>query len=84
MVAACGSEWQLRFWNLLADHSERYRRYRLLRRHEAEADVRDVNAEHVAIMQAALDRDVGRATGLMDAHLEATERSVARMLGAGG
>ena len=80
LVGACGSHWQLRFWNTLADHSERYRKLRLLRRHEAEAAVRDVNAEHRAILQAALDRDVARATGLMDAHLAATESSVSRML----
>ena len=82
LVAACGSDWHLRFWNLLADHSERFRRYRLLRRHEAGADVRDVNAEHAAIMRAALERDIARATELMDAHLAATQTSVARMLGA--
>ena len=82
LVAACGSEWQLRFWNLLADHSERYRKLRLLRRHEAEADVRDVNAEHRAIMLAALERDAGKAAALMDAHLAATQASVGRLLAA--
>jgi DNA-binding GntR family transcriptional regulator len=80
LVSACGSEWLLRFWNTLADNSERYRKYRLLHHHAAQAEVRDVNAEHVAIMQALLDRDVARATDLMDAHLTATEHSVARLL----
>ena len=82
LVAACGSHWQLRFWNLLADHSERYRKLRLLRRHEAEADVRDVNAEHRAIMLAALERDARKAAALMDAHLAATQASVGRLLAA--
>lgn len=80
LVAACGSDWLLRFWNTLADHSERYRKIRLLRHREAQAEVRDVNAEHAAIMEAAIARDVARATSLMDAHLAATEKSVARLL----
>jgi DNA-binding GntR family transcriptional regulator len=80
LVAACGSEWLLRFWNTLADHSERFRKIRLLRHHEAEAEVRDVNAEHAAIMAAVLDRDAGRAVRLMDDHLRVTEQSVARLL----
>jgi GntR family transcriptional regulator, carbon starvation induced regulator len=80
LVAACGSDWLLRFWNTLADHSERFRKIRLLRHREAEAEVRDVNAEHHAIMAAVLDRNVDCATTLMDQHLRATENSVARLL----
>jgi DNA-binding GntR family transcriptional regulator len=80
LVAACGSDWLLRFWNTLADHSERYRKVRLLRHREAEAEVRDVNAEHRALMKAALERDGERAACLMDAHLAATEQTVGRML----
>jgi GntR family transcriptional regulator, carbon starvation induced regulator len=79
LVAACGSDWLLRFWGTLADHSERYRKVRLL---QPLADARDINAEHAAIMRAVIDRDVARATALMDAHLAATETAVARMLGA--
>ena len=79
-MAACGSDWLLRFWNTLADHSERYRKVRLLHHRETKAEVRDVNAEHQSIMAAVLERDVARATALMDAHLIATEQSVARLL----
>ena len=82
LVSACGSDWLLRFWNVLADHSERYRKFRALHHREAQAEVRDVNAEHAALMAAMLDRDVARATALMDAHLSATEYSVARLLAA--
>jgi DNA-binding GntR family transcriptional regulator len=82
LVASCGSDWLLRFWNVLADHSERYRKYRLLHHQDVQAEVRDVNAEHAALMAAMLDRDVVRATALMDAHLSATESSVARLLAA--
>jgi len=80
LVAACGSEWLMRFWNTLADHSERYRKLRLLHHREVQAEVRDVDAEHQRIMAAVLDRDVARATALMDAHLAATETTVARLL----
>jgi len=82
LVAACGSAWLLRFWHTLADHSERYRKLRLLHHREVRAEVRDVNAEHAAIMQAALAHDVRRVTRLMDAHLTATETSVAKLLAA--
>jgi DNA-binding GntR family transcriptional regulator len=82
LVAACGSPWLLRFWNTLADHSERYRKYRLLHHQDAQAEVRDVNAEHVELMNAMLARDAVSAVALMDAHLIATEQSVARLLAA--
>ena len=82
LVAACGSDWLLRFWNTLADHSERYRKYRLLNHQAALAEVRDIGAEHAGLAQAMLDRDTACATALMDAHLTATELSVARLLAA--
>ena len=80
LVSACGSDWLLRFWNILADHSERYRKSRLLHHQAAQAEVRDVNAEHTALMHAMLARDAALATSLMDAHLTATENSVASLL----
>lgn len=83
LVSACGSDWLLRFWNTLADHSERFRKLRLLHHRAAEAKVRDLGAEHRAIMDAVLARDVPKATALMDQHLTNTEQSVARLLDAG-
>ena len=83
LVAACGSEWLMRFWNTLVDQSERYRKIRLLYHRDAQAGVRDVNAEHKAIMEAVLRRDAVRAVELMDEHLLATERSVAKLLDTG-
>lgn len=80
LVEACGSPWMLRFWGLLADHSERYRKIRLLRHAEAAAEVRDLAGEHTALARAVLARDAALAMNLMDAHLLATERSVARLL----
>jgi len=81
LVSACGSQWLLRFWNTLADQSERYRAIRLLRRSETAAEVRDMNGEHTAIMNAVVSRDTDLAISLMSAHLKATERAIARLLG---
>ncbi len=83
LISACGSAWLTRFWTTLADHSERYRKIRLLHHRDAEALVRDVNAEHRAIMEAAIARDVDGAVALMDEHLRATERGVAPFLDPG-
>ena len=80
LVSACGSAWMLRIWDDLADHSERYRKLRLLNYRNLAADVRDVNAEHTDIMNAALNRDASRAIALMHSHLARTESAVARLL----
>jgi DNA-binding GntR family transcriptional regulator len=53
-----------------------------LHHQDAQAEVRDVNAEHVELMNAMLARDAVSAVALMDAHLIATEQSVARLLAA--
>jgi len=84
LVSACDSGWLLNFWNTLVDHSERYRKVRLLFHREIAADVRDLNAEHERIMEAVLARDVGKATALMDEHLSRTEAAVARLMALDG
>jgi GntR family carbon starvation induced transcriptional regulator len=82
LVSACQEKWLLRFWNILTDHSERYRKYRLLQRQVSPAvpPLRNVNEEHQALMEAVLKRDIPTATRLMQAHLNATEQSVAQLL----
>ncbi|HWV54961.1 GntR family transcriptional regulator [Pseudorhodoplanes sp.] len=80
LVSACGSSWRLRFWNTLTDHSERYRKLRLLRRKESAAKVRDAVGDHRAIMEAVLSRDSAQAAKLMDAHLATTEQAIAGLL----
>ena len=82
LVSACQEKWLLRFWNILTDHSERYRKYRLLQRQVSPAvpPLRNVNEEHQALMEAVLKRDIPTATQLMQAHLNATEQSVAKLL----
>jgi DNA-binding GntR family transcriptional regulator len=82
LVSACQEKWLLRFWNILTDHSERYRKYRLLQRQASPAvpPVRNVNEEHQALMEAVLKRDIPTAIRLIQAHLNATEQSVAKLL----
>ncbi|WP_382156554.1 GntR family transcriptional regulator [Hydrogenophaga sp. ANAO-22] len=71
LVSACGSEWLLRFWNQLMDHSQRYRKAR----HKGPLVARDVQAEHQAILDAVLRRDAAAAVALMEQHLLATEKA---------
>ncbi len=74
LVAACDNEVLQRLRTALYFESERYRNWCLpLERERSGRDNgRDVEAEHRAIMEAALDRDEARASALMDAHLRAT------------
>lgn len=71
LVSACGSDWLLRFWNQLVDHSQRYRKTRL----QGPLVARDVQAEHQAILDAVLRRDADAAVALMDRHLRDTEEA---------
>jgi DNA-binding GntR family transcriptional regulator len=64
LVDACGSAWLLRLRRVLFDHAERYRRLALTPR-----SGRDLDAEHRAITEAALARDVKRACRLLSDHL---------------
>ena len=68
LVAACDSPWLLRLRELLYAQSERYRRLSV----PAARRDRNVEAEHRALMEAALARDPERATRLMAEHLSLT------------
>lgn len=68
LVGACGSAWLTRFRTILFEQSERYRRLSVPL---AQAD-RDVEAEHRALMEAALARDVGRALQALSDHFQRT------------
>lgn len=72
LIAGCGSQWLLRLHAQLADHTERYRTIRILHHREKASQVRDVVAEHDAITDAVLRRDVALATELMGRHIAAT------------
>lgn len=81
LVAASGSDWLMRFWHDLADHTERYRKLRLLNR---QPPARDVDAEHRALADAALARDADMAVALMNVHISRTEDAVAEIFAEGG
>lgn len=80
LVAGCGSPWLLRLHGQLVDQSERYRKIRILHHLESQAQVRDVNAEHQAVMEAVLRRDAAQAVTLMTQHLVATSDATARLM----
>ena len=80
LVAGCGSPWLLRLHAQLVDQSERYRKIRILHHQEQGAQVRDVNAEHQAVMDAVLRRDAAQASELMTRHLQATSQATAELM----
>lgn len=84
LIVACGSPWLLRFWETLADHSERYRKLRLLLLGDGLPAGRDINREHEEIVQAVIARDIPAATALLDRHLTQTEEAMSRLMEPGG
>lgn len=68
LVGACGNDWLLRMRAMLYEQSERYRRMSV----PLQSEPRDVPAEHKAIFDAVMDRDVARATAALDSHLRKT------------
>lgn len=77
LIAACSSEWLLHFIGILYGHTERYRRIRFERTMPRKL-VRDVEAEHRALMDAVLARDKRRAVKLLTEHLDKTANFIAR------
>jgi DNA-binding GntR family transcriptional regulator len=71
LVAACGSNKLLEFRSQLYQQAERYRRYSGVVDHD-----RNVLAEHQAIFDASIARDVAGAVQLMEAHLRFTAEIV--------
>lgn len=77
LIAACPSAWILHFVGILYGHTERYRRIRFERTMPKKL-VRDVEAEHRALMDAVLARDKRLALRLLSDHLEKTGAFIAR------
>ncbi|TAK48922.1 MAG: FCD domain-containing protein [Xanthobacteraceae bacterium] len=76
LISACASPWLHRLNAMLYQQSERYRRISLVNR-----DVpRDVHAEHQAIYEAALVRDVERVCRLTGEHIDNTLSVVRQVL----
>lgn len=69
LLSRCGSSWLLEFCAKMMDQSIRYRNlsvsYNWARRGDA-------GAEHQEILDAVLDRDIDRATALLEAHYNTT------------
>lgn len=68
LIAPCPSRWLKYMQGILLQQSERYRRIALRARGKA----RDVHAEHKAILDAVLARDVDLACRLEGEHIERT------------
>jgi len=69
LVDACGSRWLLGFRDVLHEQSERYRRLSI--RRDA-GKLRDVEAEHAAIVEAVLRRDADAAVAALSDHFMTT------------
>ena len=69
LVNACGSPWLLGFRDMLHEQSERYRRLSIRRE---TGMIRDVEAEHAAIVHAVLERDVETAVSALSVHFQTT------------
>jgi len=72
LVNACGSQWLLGFRDVLHEQSERYRRLSI----RDVSKVRDVEAEHAAIVEAVLRRDADAAVDALARHFNVTMRFV--------
>ena len=76
-TAACGSRWVLRMLDILHHHTERYRRLAL-----TDTSIpRDVQAEHLALMEATLARDAETACEVAAAHIQRTTDVLAALYG---
>ncbi len=75
LIGASRSRWLSHFIDLLHQQSERYRRIALA----GKAIKRDVHAEHEAIKDAALRRDVDEACRLSEQHIDRTFEALSKM-----
>jgi DNA-binding GntR family transcriptional regulator len=68
LVSACDSPWRMRLREFLYDQTERYRRLSV----PALPEERDLAAEHMALMEAALARDEYLVCKLLSQHINIT------------
>lgn len=78
LLSACDSPWRLDFFERLYAATERYRIPVLLA--AALPAGRDVQAEHSALAQAALDRDAAHATALLEQHYRSTVDTLTQVI----
>ena len=76
LVSACDNSWLLRMHRSLHEQSERYRRLALMVIAEPAdhkpVDQRDTATEHKELAEAAIARDFGRASEIIEVHLQRT------------
>lgn len=70
LVSGCPNSWLLRMHQMLYQQSERYRQLSA----PLSRETRDVGAEHQALLDAVLQRDIQAAQALMAEHLQTTGR----------
>jgi len=75
LIGASRSRWLNHFIDILYQQSERYRRIALA----GKAIKRDVHAEHEAIKEAAMRRDVDEACRLSELHIDRTFEALSKM-----
>jgi GntR family carbon starvation induced transcriptional regulator len=76
LLSGCKSKWLMQFVDVLSDQMNRYRH---LSTHDAHG-ARDVPAEHRALLDAALARDVEAACAMLIEHFSITEENVINTL----
>ena len=76
LIAACDSRWLRYLIGLLYRQSERYRHLVISHR----AFPRDVHAEHSAIFEAALARDVEKALAAIETHIQLTFEAIRTLM----
>jgi GntR family carbon starvation induced transcriptional regulator len=79
LVSACGSKWLMQFIRTLIEHSSRYRQVGA-QMMAKKPPMRDIGAEHQAILDAALRRDVDLACALLRAHYRESARIVVGLI----
>jgi GntR family transcriptional regulator, carbon starvation induced regulator len=72
LIAACGSDWLMRFHDLLFDQTIRYRSAAAAYETGRSELCRDVKSEHAEIVRAAVARDADAAAVALERHYLAT------------
>jgi DNA-binding GntR family transcriptional regulator len=72
LLAGCRSRWLLRFCDRLTSHLERYRRILNPRTVISTGVAEEIEEEHRALMMAMIERDVSRASALIERHRDRT------------
>jgi DNA-binding GntR family transcriptional regulator len=68
LISACGSEWLMRFHDLLFDHTIRHRSVAAIYESEHVDLPRDANGEHAEIVAAVVARDADSAAAALERH----------------